>query len=265
MLPESVCFRVTRYCNARCGFCLAPSDGNHPDGATLAGRLDWILARGVRTVHFCGGEPTIHPAIAQLVEYAANMDARTRLTTNGIAIPEELVEALRVRRTEVKVSLHGDREHHNKIVGCDAFDRTTGNLRRLASNGVRVSAQATIVAGGDWVVEWLAAYCRTIGLRRLSILPFIPRGSGNARRAEYELTVDQRGRLHDLVRRKRKALNGSLDLRWLDFTSRPVPVVEADGRVVMEGATESLDRTLCRIPQAAIGGNNPLDLLQVVA
>jgi MoaA/NifB/PqqE/SkfB family radical SAM enzyme len=265
VLPESVCFRVTRYCNARCGFCLAPSDGNHPDGATLAGRLDWILARGVRTVHFCGGEPTIHPAIAQLVEYAANMDARTRLTTNGIAIPEELVEALRVRRTEVKVSLHGDREHHNKIVGCDAFDRTTGNLRRLASNGVRVSAQATIVAGGDWVVEWLAAYCRTIGLRRLSILPFIPRGSGNARRAEYELTVNQRGRLHDLVRRKRKALNGSLDLRWLDFTSRPVPVVEADGRVVMEGATESLDRTLCRIPQAAIGGNNPLDLLQVVA
>ena len=265
VLPESVCFRVTRYCNARCGFCLAPSDGNHPDAATLVGRLDWILARGVRIVHFCGGEPTIHPAIAQLVEYVDNRHARTRLTTNGITIPEELVEALRARRTEVKVSLHGDREHHNKMVGCEAFDRTTENLRRLVSNGVRVSVQTTIVAGGEWVVEWLAAYCRTIGVRRLSILPFIPRGSGNTRRAEYELTVNQRGRLHDLVRRKRKALSGALDLRWLDFTARPVPVVEADGRIVIEGATESLDRTLCRIPHAGIDGNNPLDLLQVVA
>jgi MoaA/NifB/PqqE/SkfB family radical SAM enzyme len=248
-LPESICFRVTRYCNARCGFCLAPPDGSHPDGATLIGRLDWILARGVRTVHFCGGEPTIHPALTQLIEYAHSRSAKTRLTTNGIAIPAELVGVLRARRTEVKVSLHGDREHHNKMVGCDAFDRTTENLGRLVTGGVRTSVQTTIVAGGEWVVEWVAAYCRRIGVRRLSVLPFIPRGSGNARRAEYELTVHERGHLHDLVRRQRRAMSGALDVRWLDFTARPMPVVEADGTVLFEGASESLDRRICEIPE----------------
>lgn len=247
-LPESVCFRVTRYCNARCGFCLAPPDGAHPDAGTLVGRLDWILSRGVRTVHFCGGEPTIHPAIAQLVEYVHSRDAKTRLTTNGIAIPDELVGVLRARRTEVKVSLHGDREHHNKIVGCDAFDRTTQNLHRLVTGGVQTTVQTTIVAGGEGVVEWVAAYCRRIGVRRLSILPFIPRGSGSVRRAEYELTVNERRSLHDLVRRKRRDLSGSLDVRWLDFATRPVPVVEADGTVVMEGAAEGMDRKICEIP-----------------
>lgn len=246
-LPESICFRVTRYCNARCGFCLAPPDGAHADIDTLIGRLDWVLARGVRTIHFCGGEPTIHPAIAQLIEYVHSHDAKSRLTTNGIAISDELVAMLRARHTEVKVSLHGDREHHNEMVGCDAFDRTTENLRRLVASGVRTSVQTTVVAGGEWVVEWVAAFCRTVGVGRLSILPFIPRGSGYHRRGEYELTASERGKLHGLVRRQRRALSGRLDLRWLDFTARPVTVVEADGTVVIEGATESQDRQICAI------------------
>ena len=247
-LPESICFRVTRYCNARCGFCLAPPDGNHPDADTLIWRLDWLLTRGVRTIHFCGGEPTVHPAIPQLIEYVYSHNGKSRLTTNGIAISNELVAVLRARRTGVKVSLHGDREHHNKMVGCEGFDRTTDNLRRLVTSGVPTSVQTTVVAGGEWVVGWVAAFCRKVGVRRLSILPFIPRGSGNDRREEYALTTRERGQLRDLVRRERRRLNWQLDLRWRDFNAEPVPVVEADGTVVIEGATESADQEICAIP-----------------
>src|SRR5947209_6723095 len=148
-LPDAICFRVTRFCNARCGFCLAPPDGAHPDTDTLIERLDWVLARGIRTIHFCGGEPTIHPAIAQLIEYVHSRGGKSRLTTNGIAVPDKLVSVLRERRTEVKVSLHGDAEHHNKIVRCEAFDKTTENLRRLVASGTRTSVQTTVVATGE--------------------------------------------------------------------------------------------------------------------
>jgi hypothetical protein len=43
-LPSSVCFRVTRYCNAHCGFCLAPPEGVHPPAQVLLQRLDvrWL-------------------------------------------------------------------------------------------------------------------------------------------------------------------------------------------------------------------------------
>ena len=41
-LPPTVCLRVTRYCNARCGFCLAPPDGAHPPTPLLLQRLDWL-------------------------------------------------------------------------------------------------------------------------------------------------------------------------------------------------------------------------------
>jgi MoaA/NifB/PqqE/SkfB family radical SAM enzyme len=247
-----ICFRVTRYCNARCSFCLAPPDGAHPAADTLTHRLDWLLSRGVKTIHFCGGEPTIHPALPQLLAHVHTRGGNMRLTTNAIAVSDTLLPVLRATGTQVKVSLHGDREHHDDIVGREAFDHTTRNLRRLVAAGVPTSVQTTVVAGSTWVVDWVAGFCLEVGVRRLSILPFIPRGSGYGRRGEYELSSFQRRALRELVTRKRRMLNGRLDVRWLDFTARPIHVVEADGRVVREGATEAMDEVLCYIPAGVL-------------
>ena len=40
------------------------------------------------------------------------------------------------------------------------------------------------------------------------------------------------------VSRQRRTFSGRLDIRWLDFSARPIHVVEPDGRLVLEGATE---------------------------
>ena len=246
--PPVICFRITRSCNARCGFCLAPPDGFHVDGVTLTQRLDWLLTQGVKTIHFCGGEPTIHPALPLLLEYMHARGRNSRLTTNAIEIPENLLQVLRRTGTQVKISLHGSRDHHNSLVGREAFDYTVDNLRRLLAARVPTSVQTTVVAGGTWVVDWVAGFCLETGVRRLSILPFIPRGSGHSRRGEYGLSSFQRRELRDLVISKRRTLNGRLELRWLDFTARPIPVVETNGELVLEGATEGMDRVLCHLP-----------------
>lgn len=247
-LPPAICFRITRACNARCGFCLAPPDGLHPTADTLAHRIDWLLARGVSTIHFCGGEPTIHPALSHLLTHVTAQGGKTKLTTNGIAIADVLLPTLRATGTRVKVSLHGDREHHNAIVGRDAFDHTTRNIRRLVAAGVSTSVQTTVVAGGAWVVDWVAHFCLEVGIRRLSILPFIPRGSGYERRGEYGLSPAERRAVREHVAMRRRALSGRLDVRWLDFAARPLHVVEPDGSVVLEGATNARDAVLYRIP-----------------
>jgi len=252
-LPPMICFRVTRYCNARCGFCLAPPDGTHPAARTLTHRLDWLLSHGVKTIHFCGGEPTIHPALPQLLTHVRGRGGKTRLTTNAIVLTDTLLRVLRAAASQVKVSLHGDRKHHDDIVGREAFDHTTGNLRRLVAARVSTSVQTTVVAGGAWVVDWVAGFCLEAGVRRLSILPFIPRGSGYDRRAEYELSEFERRALHEHVTKKRRELNGRLDVRWLDFTAQPLHVVEPDGRVVLEGATEGMDVLLGHIPAVERG------------
>ena len=255
VLPRSICSRVTRYCNARCGFCLAPPDGAHPDGDTLIHRIDWLLDRGVTTIHFCGGEPTIHPALQELITHTHRRGGGTKVTTNGIAISDEVVAALRSASARVKVSLHGDREHHDKIVGRRAFDRATKNLRRLVAAGVHTAVQTTVVAGHAWVIDWMAEFCAQNQVRQLSILAFIARGSGYDRRGEYELSSVQRRVLRELVAGKRRELSGKLDVRWLDFTARPIHVIEANGGIVLEHATEAMDIRLGQIPD--IGAELP--------
>ena len=251
-LPASVCLRVTRYCNASCGFCLAPPDGAHPPAALLLQRLDWLAAHGVRSVHFCGGEPTIHPALAELLVHVHAQGGQTRLTTNGIVLPEPLLPALRAAATRVKLSLHGDRAQHDAIVGRAAFEPATLHLRRLLAARVPTGVQTTVVGGAEWVVGWMIDFCLAQGVRQLSLLPFIPRGSGATRRDDYALSDASRAQLRQQVRRQAHALRGRLDLRWLDFASQAVPVVEADGRVVLERGSEVLDTLLCTIPGAAI-------------
>ena len=51
---------------------------------------------------------------------------------------------------------------------------------------------------------------------------------------------------------KRQVLLGRLEVRWLDFASQPLPVVEADGRVVLERASEALDTLIAVIPGPAV-------------
>jgi MoaA/NifB/PqqE/SkfB family radical SAM enzyme len=254
-LPDTICFRVTRQCNARCGFCLAPADGEAADDATLRHRLDWLLSHGVKTIHFCGGEPTIHPALPDLLMQVHARGGKNRITTNAIEISEPVLSTLRATKAQVKVSLHGDRAYHNQMVGCDAFDRTVGNLRRLIAAGIPTSVQTTVVANGTRVLDGVIDFCLGNGVTRLSVLPFLPRGNGNHRREEYEFTVAQRSALQDLVKKERRALGARLDLRWLNLTACRIHVVEVDGRILREGPTEARDGFVYRIPPLVEGAD----------
>lgn len=247
-LPESICFRVTRNCNARCHFCLAPPDGDQPSATILKHRIDWLLSQGVKTIHFCGGEPTVHPALADLLAHTVERGGRNQLTSNGIAIPESLLPVLKATRTAVRISLHGDKAQHNAMVGVTAFQHTTRNIQRLVVHGVKTSIQTTLVDGKMDVIDWMTQYCLDEGVHRLSFLPFIPRGNGFHHRNEFALTALQRRELHRVIQHKRHEFSGRVDIRWLDFNSQSITVVEPDGRIMLEGASESMDRMLYRIP-----------------
>ena len=248
-LPPKICFRITRNCNANCRFCLAPPEGTQPNVETLIHYLDWLLSHGVKTIHFCGGEPTIIPFLSDLIKYVHAQGGKTKITTNAIHITDSVLKIFHDKDTQVKVSLHGDRTLHNYIVGLRTFDHTVRNLHRLIASDVRTSVQTTVVAEKTRIVDWMIDFCLEIGVRRLSIIPFIPRGRGNSCRAIYEMSSHQRHALRDRIKNKRRALHRRLDLRWLDFTNRPVPVIEPNGVILLEGATEKMDKVLCRIPE----------------
>jgi len=224
----------------------------HPAAAVLKERIDWLFAHDVRMIHFCGGEPTIHHQLHELIEYVHSQHCKSKLTTNGIALPDRLVQALYTTKTQVKVSLHGPVAHHNDVVGCDAYDKTVATIRRLIAAGISTSVQTTIVSGQLSVVDWAIQFCLDNGIKRISFLPFIPRGNGLAQRSKYELSAAERRTLHDLAKQKRHKLMSRIDIRLLDFNARPIHVMESDGRLVLEKATEAMDELLYRIPEAPV-------------
>ena len=99
------------------------------------------------------------------------------------------------------------------------------------------------------MVDWLIDFCLATGVSRLSILPFLPRGTGSGRQKQFGLSTAQRGALHSHVTTRRRALNGRLDLRWLNLSVRPIHVVEVDGSIILEGPSEERDQILIRIPE----------------
>ncbi|UFS69178.1 radical SAM protein [Geomonas sp. RF6] len=250
-LPAALCFRVTRRCNARCDFCLAPPAGSDPPGEVLLYRQRWLLRHGAREIRYCGGEPSLHPDLPELIEEARAAGAKTALTTNALALPDELVALLSAARTRVKVSLHGDREEHDALVGRGAFDGTCAGVHRLLAQGVETSLQSVLVRGGIGIIEWGVNFCLERRIRRYTLLPFVARGRGGDRRDRYELEEAGRRALRREVARLRKDLGSRLDLRLLDFHSRRIPVVETDGRIVWEGCSETGDILICTIPEGA--------------
>jgi MoaA/NifB/PqqE/SkfB family radical SAM enzyme len=246
-LPDTVCFRVSRHCNACCSFCLAPADGTEVDEGTLKDRLDWLLSAGVKNIHFCGGEPTIHPALPALLRHVAAAGAASRITTNGLELSDDVMAALRVGGTHVKLSLHGDRSHHNKLIRCDGYDRAVRNLHRLQKAGIPLSVQTTLVAGGGWVPDWAIDFCLQQKVRRLSFLPFIARGRGAEVMERFALSMVERLSMRNLVKQKRRVLSNRLDVRWLDMSASRLYVVEVDGRILIERGNETSDQFVALI------------------
>jgi len=85
---------VTRRCNLSCGYCteydhsseLIPLD-------VLKRRIDALHHLTFTNITLLGGEPLLHPQIAEVVAYA-NSRAQVSITTNGFLLSDELIQRL---------------------------------------------------------------------------------------------------------------------------------------------------------------------------
>ncbi|NIM45960.1 MAG: radical SAM protein [Nitrososphaeria archaeon] len=88
-------FAVTTCCNCRCVMCDMHKKRQESIGLEDAKRtLDFLNKNRFLIVYFTGGEPTLHPNIADLVGYANQLGLMTTVTTNGTAT-KSVLKALR--------------------------------------------------------------------------------------------------------------------------------------------------------------------------
>ncbi len=145
-----VILNITRRCNLRCVHCYAGSDENAGAGELTAAQwkkvLDDLSSYGCPVVLFSGGEPLMHPALAELARHAVSRGMRAVISSNGTLITPEKAEHLKsIGLSYIGISIDGDRPVHDLFRGAPgAFDRALRGIRNTRDAGIKTGIRFTI-------------------------------------------------------------------------------------------------------------------------
>ncbi|MEF2229614.1 MAG: radical SAM protein [Pseudodesulfovibrio sp.] len=128
---------VTYRCNLACSYCFARElHGEYPEDLSEANferLLAWMSGASLPAAAFIGGEPTLHPRLADMVRRTALAGISVVLFTNGL-FPEGLVEGLAGSVSNYVVN------YNDPSLYTDAQrERLHANLERMAASNSRLT------------------------------------------------------------------------------------------------------------------------------
>jgi MoaA/NifB/PqqE/SkfB family radical SAM enzyme len=141
-MPILCNYYVTYRCNAFCGFCHfgdheAFRGSRHAAREDVLRNLSGLKALGVRFIDFTGGEPLLHPDLADFCAEGRRLGMTTSVTTNGLLYPK-FAERLAGKVDLLHFSLDSaDRAQHDGMRGVACFDavvESIGTARRLGEH-----------------------------------------------------------------------------------------------------------------------------------
>lgn len=150
---------ITEQCNLRCPTCFAdssPALTGVAEVADVLANVDQRIAREngrLDVLMLSGGEPTIHPQFATLLDALLERDiVRVLVNTNGVAIARDdaLLELLAARSQRVEVYLQFDgfkRSTHMTHRNADLRELKQRALERLSGAGVFTTLTMTAALG----------------------------------------------------------------------------------------------------------------------
>jgi MoaA/NifB/PqqE/SkfB family radical SAM enzyme len=178
---------ITYTCPERCGFCsedhrMKAFNAFPVTFAKVARILKEQAGRGVESVHFTGGEPTIHPQFVQILQLAKALGLRTSIGTIGTRLADPTFAAAAMPLLdEALFSLHGpDAVTHDTSAGrVGSFDRV---IRAIANarkqSGFRPYVNTVLTQGNVSRLPETAALVASLDAALLIVSNVTPEGLG---------------------------------------------------------------------------------------
>ncbi len=134
---------VTRRCNLSCGYCSEYDSTSEPVPLPeLQRRIDALHRLGSANITLLGGEPLMHPEVAEIVAYAGRR-SNTSVVTNGFLLRNGVIEELNqagLNNLTVSIdTLHADPTRYIQK-SLRSLRTRLERLRRLARFDVHVTA-----------------------------------------------------------------------------------------------------------------------------
>lgn len=195
--PHRLSVELANICNLHCSYCFRSEDNLYSHHAEFF-PLDLLRrvideareAAQITRVNFTGGEPTLHPKFADILETIAAADLQASFVTNGWHF-ERIWPALAANRkaiSHVAFSLDGiDRETHDRWRGNGSFERLVRAFSRCYI--ARLPFAIKIVVRRDLVdqLEQIAIFAARMGAAALNFVHVMPTSSG----AENDLALSR--------------------------------------------------------------------------
>ncbi|MEP6569208.1 MAG: radical SAM protein [Acidobacteriota bacterium] len=182
--PRRLTVELTNVCNLHCSYCLRDEDAlYHSPARFLSTELFARVAKqaresmGIEQVMFTGGEPTLHPGFARIVESVAALNLKCSFVTNGWHFDRvwPLLQRHRDTVTHVAFSLDGaTREAHDRWRGEGSFERVVRAFSRCWASQFPFRVKVGIRRDTVPELEKLALFASRMGAAGLNFAHIMP-------------------------------------------------------------------------------------------
>ncbi|MGH3950947.1 MAG: radical SAM protein, partial [Pseudonocardiaceae bacterium] len=155
--PQFLWLEITGRCQLECVHCYADSSPSGTHGTMTARDWCWVIdeaaAVGVRSVQFIGGEPTLHPGLVDLINYALSRALAVEVFSNLVHVTDEHWAAFGQPGVSLATSYYSDDpDEHTAITGRPSHPRTKANIAEAQRRGIPLRV-GVIDVGRDQRVE----------------------------------------------------------------------------------------------------------------
>ncbi|MCA1817565.1 MAG: radical SAM protein [Acidobacteria bacterium] len=195
-----VSVELTNVCNLRCGYCMRDDEQlYHTPANFFPAELLRKVVRGAREaygaeyVSFTGGEPTLHPRFAEIVETVRDEGSRFAFVTNGWHFDRVLPVLLKNREALRVVAFSVDgatREAHDRWRGEGSFVRLVRAVAKCHAHAIPFSFKAPIRRDTVPQLEALALLAARLGAMAIDYSHLLPTSAEFDR--DYALTREER-------------------------------------------------------------------------
>jgi len=142
--PLAVGYELTHRCNLDCRYCDRHAPLAHELGHDdIFAALEGLRRIGMRSISLDGGEPLLHPHVAEIVDWLVAHGIVVRMNSNGLLVTSRL-DVVR-RLAKLKISLDGPKAVNDSVRGRHAWNRAVEAA--IAARDVGVPVEFTCVVG----------------------------------------------------------------------------------------------------------------------
>jgi MoaA/NifB/PqqE/SkfB family radical SAM enzyme len=240
--PLSVCYKINKKCNLRCGYCIATSSPDASDGLPTdkaKALIQKIAESGIKRLDITGGEPFLRSDIMDIINFSVSQGLETVVTTNGYYITDEISQKLANLEVFTQVSIDGPQPVMDRVRGKGAYEAAISALKKLNDAGVQTRINCVLQKRYadelDEIMPSMVKLAEELNTGSLYFIIVCAQGRASGGRDKFCFSPSEESEIRKKIQSIRET--SSIKVKMLDFRQyqRACVLVDTFGEFIAQG------------------------------